>query len=34
MTYVAGVASSAGYLVYLIFVGGRALLGKPKPPPL
>ena len=34
MTYVAGVASSAGYLVYLLFVGGRALLGKPKPPPL
>jgi Zn-dependent membrane protease YugP len=34
MTYVAGVASSAGYLVYLFFVGGRALLGKPKPPPL
>lgn len=33
MTYVAGVASSAGYLVYLLFVGGRSLLGKPKPPP-
>ena len=32
MTYVAGVASSAGYLVYLLFVGGRALLRKPKPP--
>jgi Zn-dependent membrane protease YugP len=34
MTYVAGVASSAGYLVYLVFVFGRSLLGKPKPPPL
>lgn len=32
MTYVAGVASSAGYLVYLLFIGGRALLRKPKPP--
>jgi hypothetical protein len=32
MTYVAGVASSAGYLVYLLYVGGRALLRKPKPP--
>ncbi len=33
MTYVAGVASSAGYLVYLGILGGRALLGRPKPPP-
>lgn len=33
MTYVAGVASSAGYIVYIAIVGGRALLGKPKPPP-
>lgn len=33
MTYVAGVASSAGYLVYLALVGGRALLGRPKAPP-
>ena len=32
MTYVAGVASSAWYLVYLVLVGGRALIGKPKPP--
>lgn len=32
MTYVAGVASSAGYIVYLLFIGGRALLGRPKPP--
>ena len=32
MTYVAGVASSAGYLVYLLFVGGRSLFFKPKPP--
>jgi Zn-dependent membrane protease YugP len=32
MTYVAGVASSAGYLVYLLFIGGRAVLRKPKPP--
>lgn len=32
MTYVAGVASSAGYLVYLVFVGGRSLIGRPKPP--
>jgi len=31
MTYVAGVASSAGYIVYLLFIGGRALLGKRKP---
>lgn len=33
MTYVAGVASSAGYLVYLIFVGVRPLFGMPKLPP-
>ena len=33
MTYVAGVASSAGYIVYLVIAGGRALLGRPKPPP-
>jgi Zn-dependent membrane protease YugP len=32
MTYVAGVASSAWYLIYLVFIGGRALIGKPKPP--
>ena len=32
MTYVAGVASSAWYLVYLAFVGGRSLFMRPKPP--
>jgi Zn-dependent membrane protease YugP len=32
MTYVAGVASSAWYLVYLVLVGGRSLLGRPEPP--
>ena len=32
MTYVAGVASSAWYLVYLVFAGGRSLLRRPKPP--
>jgi Zn-dependent membrane protease YugP len=32
MTYVAGVASSAWYLVYMVLIGGRALIGKPKPP--
>jgi Zn-dependent membrane protease YugP len=32
MTYVAGVASSAGYLVYLFLIAGRSLLGRPKPP--
>jgi len=32
MTYVAGVASSAGYLFYLLLMGGRALLGRPKIP--
>lgn len=29
MTYVAGVASAAGYLVYLALIGGRLLLKKP-----
>jgi len=29
MTYVAGVASAAGYIVYLVLVGGRMLLNKP-----
>ena len=29
MTYVAGVASAAGYIVYLVLVGGRMLLKKP-----
>jgi len=33
MTYVAGVASSAGYIIYLLFIGGRALLGKRRPGP-
>ena len=32
MTYVAGVASSAWYLVYLVIVGGRSLLRRPEPP--
>lgn len=33
MTYVAGVASSAGYVVFLALVAGRSLFGKaPKPP--
>ncbi len=32
MTYVAGVVSAAGYIVYLAIFGGRALIGKPKPP--
>jgi hypothetical protein len=32
LTYVAGAASSAGYLVYLLFIGGRSLMRKPKPP--
>lgn len=32
MTYVAGVASSAGYLVYLFLVAGRSLIRRPKPP--
>ena len=32
MTYVAGVASAAGYIVYLAIFGSRALLGRPKPP--
>jgi hypothetical protein len=29
---VAGVASSAAYIVYLLFLGGRALLGRREPP--
>lgn len=33
MTYVAGVASSAGYLLYLLLAGGRAIFGRPKLPP-
>ena len=32
MTYVAGVASSAGYILYLAFIGGRALFGHRRPP--
>jgi hypothetical protein len=32
ITYVAGVASSAGYLVYLFLITGRSLLGRPRPP--
>lgn len=32
MTYVAGVASSAWYVIYLAVVGGRSLLRKPEPP--
>ena len=32
MTYVAGVASSAWYLVYLVLVGGRSVLKRPEPP--
>ncbi len=32
MTYVASVASAAGYIVYLAIVGGRALLRRPKLP--
>lgn len=32
MTYVAGVASSAGYIVFMLFTGGRALFARPKPP--
>lgn len=32
MTYVAAVASSAWYLIYLVVAGGRSLFGKPKPP--
>ena len=30
MTYVAGVASSAGYVIYLVLVGGGSLLRKPR----
>ena len=33
MTYVAGVASSAGYLVYLVFIGARWFIARPKPLP-
>jgi Zn-dependent membrane protease YugP len=33
MTYVAGVASAAGYIIYLAIVGGRWLLRKPPAPP-
>jgi Zn-dependent membrane protease YugP len=33
MTYVAGVASAAGYIVYLVLALGRTLLRGPKPPP-
>jgi len=33
MTYVAGVASAAGYIIYLVLVGGRWLLRKPPVPP-
>jgi len=33
MTYVAGVATSAGYLIYLFLVGGRSLIGKVRGPP-
>jgi hypothetical protein len=29
MTYVAGVASAAGYIVYLLLAGGRLLMRKP-----
>jgi Zn-dependent membrane protease YugP len=31
LTYVAGVASAAGYIVYLVFLGGRWLFRKPPP---
>lgn len=34
LTYVAGVASSAGYLVFLLLIGGRWLLRRPRPPGL
>lgn len=30
LTYVAGVASSAGYIIYLVFLGGRWLFRKPQ----
>ena len=40
MTYVAGAASAAGYIVYLVIIGGRMMMRKPplenpplKPPP-
>lgn len=32
MTYVAAVASSAGYLLFLLIAGGRSLLGRLRPP--
>jgi len=31
MTYVAGVASSAGYLVYIVIIAGRSMFKRPKP---
>jgi hypothetical protein len=36
MTYVAGAASSAGYIIYLAILGGNWILGRPalKNPPL
>lgn len=33
MTYVAGVASAAGYIIYLAIIGGRWLIRKPPVPP-
>lgn len=33
MTYVASVASAAGYIIYLVLLGGRWLLRKPPAPP-
>lgn len=33
MTYVAGVASSAGYMIYLLLIGGRYLFKKTPAPP-
>ncbi len=33
MTYVASVASAAGYIIYLVIAGGRWLLRKPPAPP-
>ena len=29
MTYVAGVASSAGFILYMVLVGGRTLFRRP-----
>jgi len=34
LTYVAGAATSAGYVLYLALIYGGALFGRPKPPPL